>query len=253
VVGLDAQQLQRDGAAPAAVSPPWDAASLRAALQSQMEPGAGSRSVRVQVSGDLCRHFMQAPPAGLRSVGELRALAAARALQLFGGKAGDWAVAADWQLDRPVVCAAMPAVLVVALQEAATALGLSLDLRSAVLLALARVLPKAGEGSLVWTTPTGAVLAELSAQGPLALRWLRRETDLGFAALAGWLQSEALQDALRTQHLPSRLQWACGPAQLGAVRESGVADVLEPGPGWPAERAGDTEAGWASRLVLEGG
>lgn len=63
--------------------------------------------VHVIASHRVAVHWTQVPPDNLRSLDELRRAAAARCALLFGGVAGDWWLAADWQASRPFVCAAL--------------------------------------------------------------------------------------------------------------------------------------------------
>ncbi|MBI5279834.1 MAG: hypothetical protein HY854_25610 [Burkholderiales bacterium] len=65
--------------------------------------------VQVVAGLDLAVHWLQVPPASLRSLLELRLVAAARCIHLYGGAAEDWWIAADWDARTPFTCAALPA------------------------------------------------------------------------------------------------------------------------------------------------
>lgn len=76
------------------------------------------REVHVIASHRVAVHWTQQPFEGLRSMDELHRAAAARCALLFGGVAGDWWLAADWQASRPFVCAALPRARLLELQQA---------------------------------------------------------------------------------------------------------------------------------------
>lgn len=80
--------------------------SERAALLATLAGKAAAARATIVVSGTLARHWLQAPPPGLRSFAELRAFVESRAEQLFG--AGGWSVMADWQARQAFLCAAVP-------------------------------------------------------------------------------------------------------------------------------------------------
>ncbi len=221
---------------------------MRACMQSGLKYG----SVQVLVCADLCRHFVQQPPAGLRSLAELQSLSAARASQLFGSKPAEWSVVADWSLVRPFVCAAMPAALLQALQQAAAELSLSLTVESAVLAALERVMPLApAEGFMGWVTPRAAVLAHVGPLGVTALRCLRRAADLATADLMALLAREVVQEGLRAnlQGRALHLVNAGLSADVGQGAEAVQVRSLDAPAALPASLERDTEAAWASRLA----
>lgn len=85
---------------------PWSAVveSVVAAL------GFWPARTHVVVGSGVARHWLQAPPQGVRSLAQLRDYAAFRAAQLFADGA-PWLIAADWQAARPFLCAAVPAAL----------------------------------------------------------------------------------------------------------------------------------------------
>lgn len=120
VLGIDLQQL--------AV---FDPANSQRAVHAGHDalatvlPRASSRSIlHIVAATDLARHWVQAPPASIASLAELRQVAAARCAHLHGGSPSDWHVAADWNADRPFVCAALPADLVTRVTREATQSGL---------------------------------------------------------------------------------------------------------------------------------
>lgn len=67
------------------------------------------------VAPSLLRHWLQTPPVDIQSLGELHAVAQARAFQLFGAPmltettpAPTWVVAGDWHATQSFLCCAMP-------------------------------------------------------------------------------------------------------------------------------------------------
>lgn len=257
LLGLDSRALLRAGSAAQPATEPatepassWTVARLRDAIRAQMQPGASYGVVQVLVSAELCRHFVHRAPAGLRSLAELRLLAAARASQLFGGKPADWAVVADWALAQPFVCAALPAVLLQSLEQAARELKLSLTVESALLFALERLvgLPQL-QGFVAWTTPAGAVLAHLSGARVDTLRWLRRPADSDDVEL---LARELRQESLRA-NLPGEVLRLAGTGPSVQRTEAGLRiERFDARGALPLLAEADTEAAWASRLAGQG-
>lgn len=72
--------------------------------------------VDLVAANDLALHWLQTPPTAVRSLAELKTVAAARCAQLFGGAPHDWHVGGDWNATTPFPCAAMPRALVEPLQ-----------------------------------------------------------------------------------------------------------------------------------------
>ncbi|NRF69151.1 hypothetical protein HLB44_19325 [Aquincola sp. S2] len=153
----------------------WTEDELLAALQAALAPRPSLAGLRVAVAPELCRHWVHQPAGGLRSFGELRQTAEIRCGRLFGTGATDgWSVVADWGLDRPFVCAALPVTLVNALRHAGRVLKVPLRIESAVLIALARLgVLLDRPGWLVWHTPSSIVLARGDGQRLTALRCAR--------------------------------------------------------------------------------
>ena len=94
------------------------------------------------VSSDLARHWLVTPPRGVKSLAELRAVAAARFEAIYSASALLWQIHADWRSDRAFVCAALPRGLVdtlpAALAAACPPAGPRLQLGTTLGLALAR-------------------------------------------------------------------------------------------------------------------
>jgi hypothetical protein len=80
--------------------------------------------VQLVAGNDVAVHWLQAPPAALRSLQELRLVTAARCADLFGGNAQDWWIAGDWDAKRPFACTALPRALIQSLLEVIAQRGL---------------------------------------------------------------------------------------------------------------------------------
>jgi hypothetical protein len=240
VLGLDATALAGPAAgAPAPVNG-WDAASLQAALLAAVSEGV---AVRLLVAPDLCKHFLHEAPAGLQSLAELQELAALRAAQLFGGGAAGWAVVADWRLDAACVCAALPQPLLQGLQAAAEERQFTLDVESAVLVALERLLRgSARTGFLGWASPQHAVLVGLQGSAVRSLRCTRRAEGQDGPALRAQLLRDAARQGLLSEGTSAALALAWpGPGALPP-------DAFDAADALPPSRAGDSEAAWSQRL-----
>jgi Tfp pilus assembly protein PilN len=79
------------------------------------QPG-GTKRLAVVVHEQWVRSFTVHPPAGLRGLRELRALARARLEQLYGIDSSSWTVRAEWSGTRRFVVTAMPLAMIDALK-----------------------------------------------------------------------------------------------------------------------------------------
>lgn len=226
-LGLDAGALAAAGAVVANADSAWSLGNLSLALAAARERHPGARAARLLLAPDLCRHFVLTPPGGLRAFNELRGVAAARAAQIFGD--GTWAVVADWSLNQPFACAALPQALLSALLDASREAGLVLGLESAVLAALSLAAP--APGFVAFATPAHVVLAHADRGGTDVLRCLRRPAGDAGDSPQAFAAREAAREGLRTGSTAPAPQW------------------LEP----LAVMAQDNEALWASRLAAKGG
>lgn len=90
---------------------------LSAALTELRRRGASRGLVRLIVADAHLRSWSQVVPVGTRSLADLRAVAMARCLQLFGGGPDDWRITADWHAHGRFVCMATPAWIVRAIES----------------------------------------------------------------------------------------------------------------------------------------
>jgi hypothetical protein len=81
-------------------------------------------SVDVIAGNDIAVHWLQTPPSSASSLEELRLVASARCVHLFGGTPQDWWIAADWDAVQPFACAALPTTKVAPLQNRLAASGI---------------------------------------------------------------------------------------------------------------------------------
>lgn len=88
--------------------------------------------LNITLGSALSKGFTFKPPAGLRSLRELRAIATGRFEQLFGESASDWELAGDWDVRDPIPVCAFRKTWIAALQGMARDLDLTLtSLRAA--------------------------------------------------------------------------------------------------------------------------
>lgn len=90
---------------------------LRSLATASLEGMSRGARLDVVVHERWVRSFTVEPPAGLRSLGELRALAAARLEQLFGVDASEWVVRGQWCSTRSFAVTALPVALVEAVRS----------------------------------------------------------------------------------------------------------------------------------------
>lgn len=80
-------------------------------------PAAAPSRIEVAVGLRLAVHWLLQPPVGLRSLAELRALAAAQCAQRHGGLSADWLVVAHWDARRPFVAVGLPVAAIARLTD----------------------------------------------------------------------------------------------------------------------------------------
>ncbi len=96
------------------------------------------RAFDVTAGNDIAVHWLQQPPAAVRSLAEMRQVAQVRCGQLYGGAPDDWWIAGDWDARRPFACAALPRHLVQLVEDTARSVGLRVRWQSAWAAALER-------------------------------------------------------------------------------------------------------------------
>jgi len=101
-----------DGAHSTALAPTSaQPAALKAAVGSLLNGASitASNVSAITLGAGTLRHFAMEPPAGIRSLPELRLVATGRCAQIFGGAPEDWIVTGDWRASGSFLCAAVPA------------------------------------------------------------------------------------------------------------------------------------------------
>lgn len=257
-LGLSVDALAGTSVHAAAPAGGWGAGSLQDALR-ELRPAPAGQPTRLLLCPDLCKHFVQPPSAGVRTLGELRALAALRASQLFGGPPQAWSVVADWNLTRPMVCSAVPAVLLHAVRQVARQFRLALSVESAALAALAglsrhRLPLLQQQGFVAWASPAHLMLASVTEGAVRGLRCIRRQIDAEPPELVARAVREAAQDALRGPAglaLPSAsslvFAWPGAAPEPTAGEAAPIA--FDAAGALPAPQAAESEAAWACRLA----
>lgn len=103
------------------LSQPLSLAELARELPIALAAAKCERAVAtVVLADDWLRLFVVTPPSNCSHRRDCDAAIAMRFQALFGDDLAQWAVQADWQIDRPFLVAAMPLVLHQSLQTAAT-------------------------------------------------------------------------------------------------------------------------------------
>lgn len=155
VWGADGTGFAWGGDAPGTVSHDGDLAAAIGTLPARTR-------LDVVAAPGLAVQWVQAAPAGVGSLAELRAVAHARCAQLHGGVPEDWWVAGDWQLRHPFACSALPRATVERLRSVCAARRVALHWHCGWAMALP--------------------LAGAAANGWRALRWPSRVTLWNVAA-----------------------------------------------------------------------
>ncbi len=215
-------------------------------------------AVHVVLDGHWTRHWITEPPANARSLADCRTAAAVRFDMLYDEPLDSWHWTADWQLNAPALCCAMPKALLLTLQQACASHRLLLR-------------GMAPHFAVVWnrwhTQLTEQAWLVLLHQSVVTLglveggrlQALRRLGPLEASADNGnWLRALIHREALRSQlAMPDKLL-LCDDLALGwqTGEFGGWACVrpLPPGAGmaWTAGDAGDDPAtAGAVRLACE--
>lgn len=95
----------------------WEPSMATVMAQTEVKTGG---NLHVTVADDWARYWVVTPPQGLRSLDELRALAATRFEQLYASQADGWALAADWSLRGASLVCALPSRLLASLRNVST-------------------------------------------------------------------------------------------------------------------------------------
>lgn len=200
------------------------------------------RTARVAVTlhEHWVRSFAFVPPAGVRSLSELRLLAARRMEQLFDAAAPAWLMQAPWHATKPFVVTAIPLPLLGAVEAFARQLPgrPTVDVLPAWLHALDAEL--AGTPVTAWAAivQDGVLTVALAEQQRLVrARSLRTAADATAQQLAGLAEGEQLRQSIDAQRPTSALRWldlrACGAAGSGRPARLGRAhDAARAGPRW---------------------
>lgn len=216
--GIGAASIAWRDAGALRLADPAEAASAFAAMSGTIDVVAGN---------DLAVHWMQQPPAAVRSLQELQLVAAARCAHLHGGAPTDWWVAADWSLRHPFVCAALPRATTARLQERAR--GASLRWHTAFGIVVergARSLPDEGWSAL--RTPLRVLLWHCTRGRADALTGFAVAPDAPHAAVEAQVGVHLqLEAAASDSPVDQRLHWcaSAGPAG-GASTEAEAALAL---------------------------
>ena len=166
--------------------------------------------VSVVLADELARMWQVAPPPGAVQPADLEAAAAMRFQALFGGQPAGWKIAADWQVTRPFLAAALPAAFLAALEQAAREARCHLVEIVPQFVAATNYWRKRHRPGAWFGLVHGQVLTLAAYDGPLLAAL--RTTVVPPGADRDWLESHVAREALRVGvGRPERLQ-VCGPA-----------------------------------------
>jgi hypothetical protein len=128
VVGLASSVLMRRGRRSAAYavlgSVPAGAAAPSEGFESAIinllqEHGTAGASLECKIGDAIARYFVVVPPNNAHRSADLRLVAELRFETLFGDRAADWLVNAQWSATRPFLAGAVPRSLLASLSSAA--------------------------------------------------------------------------------------------------------------------------------------
>lgn len=168
---------------------------LETALTSLLpEASDGKVTAQVVVADGLARHWMMQPPPTVRSLAELRAVAHARCMQLFGNSQA-WRIEADWHASKKFLCVAIPARIVDGVRAA---FGNRVTVRTALAMLLSKQSGRFPDnGWVCWTFPGCTSLVGLAGGRLHSLRTLRSGVADGWAARLARAAQELRREGLR--------------------------------------------------------
>lgn len=102
------------GGANAPENADWEPSMATVMAQTEVKTGV---NLHVTIADDWVRYWLVAPPEGLRSLDEMRALAVSRFEQLYATSIDGWTLAADWSLKGASLVCALPSRLLASLQN----------------------------------------------------------------------------------------------------------------------------------------
>jgi hypothetical protein len=162
---------------------------------------SGSPTQVVLTPASLKSWIMQ-PPAGVNSLSELRSVARARCVQIFGGSLDSWSVTADWRVSGPILCAAAPQWLSETVESTLLERKQSFGIQAFLSLALARAKEAARpSGWLCVQTPEHVILAHRERGRIRAVRTFGIDQSSAADSL-GAAASEARRENLRLALAP---------------------------------------------------
>lgn len=177
----------------------------------------------------LARSWVQFPSSQIASLGELHAVAQARASQLFGetvstaAPSAPWAVTADWQASRPFLCVATPSTWAQPLQELSQGGKHGLIL-SPLTLALERFKQQIPASGWLAMTVAGELSISQWTGGRISrLRSVRLPAGSTPEAAQALAMNEWQRELLRSQDSSGHLNWLC--LMPGSSQESNFPEI----------------------------
>lgn len=198
----------------------------------------------VVLADELTRLWQVTPPAGCSRMADLEAAAALRFQQLYGEPAASWVVSASWQLGKPFLAAALPRVLLAALQQASHAHAMPLiEIAPQFTALFNRWHARIDDGDWFGVVHDGVLTLGACEHGAISTL---RAIATGAQANSGWLAEHVAREALRLNvPVPERLR-LCGAVPSAWLSMPGCVRLDETG------HAGNAAWSPAALLALSG-
>jgi hypothetical protein len=207
-------------------------------LRQLFRQAPAGRPLTAVLSDELVRMWQVTPPTRASRMADLEAAAAMRFQALFGAPASGWKIAADWDVARPFLAAAVPLALLAELGEAARERRLHLvEIVPQFVAAMNQWRKLRRPGAWFGVMHAGVLtIAAYEAATLVAVR----ATTVPAGAGREWLDSLVAREALRVGlERPQRLQ-VCGQAPAAWSDNAGspnfvcsLLDTGQPDAGWP--------------------
>jgi hypothetical protein len=261
VFAVDKAQLawSRNGNAGASPMATW---SYRDGSPGALQEAFGNqkpRSIDVIAGNDVAVHWLQKPPASVASFAELRLVAQARCVHLYGGSPADWRIAGDWHPSRAFVCAALPEDVLLPIEQSLGELGLMPRWHSAwsvLTCGMAQAFP--ANGWIAVRTPARVVLWHC-AHGLVdcITTWSADDQEDTCTAAKRACRQMKIENSRSDCH-NSVLNWldlTAPPDKVGSIGEPAAVVTLQPAPqlAWTTGVLNEAAAALALRSLLASG
>lgn len=190
----------------------------------------GAARIDAIASNDFAVHWLQQPPSAVRTLEELKLVAATRCARLFGGTPADWWIAGDWSIRRAFVCSALPRAVAEPLERACQAQGARLHWHSAwSVMCSARADRFPDEGWSAMRSARRVMLWHCSGGRVDAITSVATAPDVSGEQLAVAIEVQMKLESAGGAAAPGALHWAdpAGRSAREAVDALALAPLLE--------------------------